>query len=94
MITRIGGPDVAADTTLNLPQIRGGKKLVYTHIKLPLTAISDFEKVGEKEDALPNFTLSWKKATVCGVRKLKNIYWSIFNPYSSSKFRSPVFIVF
>ena len=50
MITHIGGLDVAADTTLNLPQIRGGKKLIYTHIKLPLTAISDFEKMGEKDE--------------------------------------------
>jgi len=35
------------DTTLNLPKIPGGKKLIYTHISLELTAISDFEKKGE-----------------------------------------------
>lgn len=50
MITHIGGIDAAIETTLNLPQIEGGKKLIYTHIDhLPLTAISDFEKLG-KED--------------------------------------------
>lgn len=50
MITHIGGIDAAIETTLNLPQIGGGKKLIYTHIDhLPLTAISDFEKLG-KED--------------------------------------------
>ncbi len=49
MITHIGGMDAAIETTLNLPNIKGGKKLIYTHVELPLTAISDFEKLG-KED--------------------------------------------
>lgn len=49
MITHIGGIDAAIDTTKRLPQIEGGKKLIYTHINLPLTAISDFEKLS-KED--------------------------------------------
>lgn len=49
MITHIGGIDAAIETTLHLPEIEGGKKLIYTHINLPLTAISDFEKLG-KED--------------------------------------------
>jgi len=46
MITHIGGIDAAIDTTLRLPEIEGGKKLIYTHINLPLTAIADFEKLG------------------------------------------------
>ena len=50
MITHIGGIDAAIDTTLRLPEIAGGKKLIYTHIELPLTAISDFEALG-KDDA-------------------------------------------
>lgn len=45
MITHIGGLNAAADTTLNLPNIPGGKKLIYTNIDLPLTAIADFEKL-------------------------------------------------
>ena len=49
MITHIGGIDAAIDTTLNLPNIPGGKKLIYTHIELPLTALSDFEKLGETD---------------------------------------------
>lgn len=49
MITHIGGIDSAIDTTVNLPSISGGKKLVYTHINMPMTAISDFEKIGEKD---------------------------------------------
>ena len=44
MVTHIGGLDAVADTTLNLPHIKGAKKLVYTHIELPLTAIADFGK--------------------------------------------------
>lgn len=49
MITHIGGIDAAIDTTVNLPNIPGGKKLIYTHIELPLTALTDFEKLGETD---------------------------------------------
>ena len=49
MITHIGGLDAAKETTLNLPKIPGGKKLIYTNISLPLTAIADFEKAGETD---------------------------------------------
>lgn len=50
MITHIGGLDSAADTTLNLPNIPGGKKLIYTHINMPLTAIDEFEEKGKTEE--------------------------------------------
>lgn len=50
MITHIGGIDAAIDTTVNLPKIPGGKKLIYTHIELPLTALADFEKLGETDE--------------------------------------------
>ena len=43
MITHIGGLDAAADTTLRLPEIPGGKKLIYTGISMPLTAVTEFE---------------------------------------------------
>ncbi len=49
LITHIGGLDCAPETTLNLPNIPGGKKLIYTGINLPLTAIEDFPKLGERE---------------------------------------------
>lgn len=49
MITHIGGIDAAIDTTVNLPKIPGGKKLIYTHINLPLTALADFERLGEAD---------------------------------------------
>jgi threonine dehydrogenase-like Zn-dependent dehydrogenase len=44
LVTHVGGLDAAKDATLNLPKIPGGKKLIYTHVSLPLTAIADFEK--------------------------------------------------
>lgn len=49
MITHIGGIDAAIDTTLRLPKIAGGKKLIYTHIHLPLTAIADFKELGKRD---------------------------------------------
>jgi len=49
MITHIGGLDSAIETTLNLPKIPGGKKLIYTNISLPLTAIADFEEKGKTD---------------------------------------------
>ncbi len=49
MITHVGGINSAADTTMNLPNIKGGKKLIYTHIEMPLTAIADFEELGKTD---------------------------------------------
>ncbi|MBE6952899.1 MAG: L-sorbose 1-phosphate reductase [Ruminococcaceae bacterium] len=49
MVTHIGGLDAVVDTTLRLPKIPGGKKLIYTHISMPLTAIADFAKLGETD---------------------------------------------
>lgn len=42
MITHVGGLDAVIETTKNLPKIPGGKKLIYTNISMPLTAIEDF----------------------------------------------------
>ena len=49
MITHVGGLDAAAQTTLNLPKIPGGKKLIYTQVSLPLTAIDDFAEKGKTD---------------------------------------------
>ena len=48
LITHIGGLNAVPEATLNLPKIPGGKKLIYTHMEMPLTAITDFRKLGEK----------------------------------------------
>jgi hypothetical protein len=49
LITHIGGLNAVAETTLNLPNIPGGKKMIYTHKNLPLVAISDFEEKGKTD---------------------------------------------
>lgn len=49
MITHVGGLDSAAQTTIDLPGIKGGKKLVYTHINMPMTAIDDFAELGHAD---------------------------------------------
>ena len=51
LITHIGGLNAVIDATLRLPEIPGGKKLIYTHIDLPLTAIDDLAELG-KNDAM------------------------------------------
>ncbi|WP_367565584.1 zinc-binding dehydrogenase [Lacrimispora sp.] len=51
MVTHIGGLDAVPETILNLPDIPGGKKLIYPHIEMELMAIADFESLG-KEDPL------------------------------------------
>ena len=49
MITYVGGLDAAGETTLTLNKLPGGKKLIYNQISMPLTAISDFAKLGETD---------------------------------------------
>lgn len=49
MVTHIGGLNSVAESTLNLPNIPGGKKLIYTHIDMELTAIEDFEEKGKSD---------------------------------------------
>ncbi len=49
MVTHVGGIDSAKESTLNLPNIKGGKKLIYTHVNMPLTAIDDFAELGKND---------------------------------------------
>jgi len=49
LITHVGGLDSVVETTKNLPNIPGGKKLMYTQINLPLTALDDFEEKGRSD---------------------------------------------
>ncbi|MFR1519239.1 MAG: zinc-binding dehydrogenase [Clostridia bacterium] len=67
MITHIGGLNSVVDTVMNLPKIPGGKKLIYTNIDLPLTAIADFEKYGETDVLFQNL------AEIC---KRHNMLWN------------------
>ena len=43
MITHVGGLDAVIETTLNLPNIPGGKKLVYNNVSMPLVALDDLK---------------------------------------------------
>lgn len=47
--------DPAAETTLNLPKIPGGKKLIYTHLTMPLIALTDLRAKGEQDND-PRYT--------------------------------------
>ena len=47
LVSHVGGLDAAPETTMMLPKIKGGKKLIYTDISMPLTAIADFEELGK-----------------------------------------------
>ena len=49
MITHVGGLGSAAQATLDLPVVPGGKRLVYTHADLPMTAIADFAEKGRSD---------------------------------------------
>ncbi len=49
MVTHIGGLNSVVETTLNLPKIPGGKKLIYTNIDMELTAITDFKQKGKAD---------------------------------------------
>lgn len=62
MVTHIGGMDAVIETTKNLPSIPGGKKLIYTHINLPLVALSDFAELGKTDARFAALDAMVKKA--------------------------------
>lgn len=49
MVTHVGGLDAAREATMALPDLPGGKKLIYTHCAMPLTAIDDFARLGKDD---------------------------------------------
>ena len=67
MITHVGGLDAVIPATLNLPNIPGGKKLIYTGIKMELTAIADFAEKGKTD---PLF------AKLAKIVEKSNMLWS------------------
>jgi len=68
MITHVGGLDAVIETTMNLPNIPGAKKLIYTNIEMPLTAIGDFEAKGKSS---PVF------AELARIARRHNGLWSV-----------------
>ena len=63
MITHVGGLDSAFPATLDLHKVPGGKRLVYTHVKMPMTAISDFAELGRARS--PSAPLYAELAKLC-----------------------------
>jgi len=61
MVTHIGGLDCTAETVQNLPNISGGKKLIYTQITLPLIAIDNFEELGKTNSLFKELSSIVKK---------------------------------
>lgn len=49
LVTHVGGLNAVIDATCHLPEIPGGKKLIYTHIDMPLTPIADFAELGNTQ---------------------------------------------
>jgi L-sorbose 1-phosphate reductase len=47
LVTHVGGLNSVIEATLHLPEIPGGKKLIYNHIEMPLTPIADFAVKGQ-----------------------------------------------
>jgi len=50
LITHVGGLNAVIDTTLHLPDIPGGKKLIYTNIDMELTALEEFKERGKDSE--------------------------------------------
>ena len=63
MVTHIGGLNTVPKTTIELDKIPGGKKLVYTHKNLELTAIDDFAEKGKTDPFYKTL------AEICGRRQ-------------------------
>ena len=49
LVTHVGGLDAVVETTKHLPEIPGGKKLMYTNVSMPLTALTDFAEKGKTD---------------------------------------------
>lgn len=60
LVTHVGGLNAAGETVLNLPHIPGGKKIIYSGINLPLTAIADFAEQGKTDPLFAGL------AEICG----------------------------
>ncbi len=68
MITHIGGLNSAPDAILDLERLQAGKRVIYPHIEMELTAIADFEKLGEDSKLFSGL------AKIC---KKNNNIWSL-----------------
>jgi threonine dehydrogenase-like Zn-dependent dehydrogenase len=81
MITHVGGLDSVIETTLNLPNIPGGKKL-----QCPLFHYSDLKSLEDQIHFIINFTRSLRKTIISGTWRQKGIWLQtphLYNCHSS-----------
>jgi threonine dehydrogenase-like Zn-dependent dehydrogenase len=50
MVTHVGGLEAVPNTVINLPDIPGGKKLIYPHIDMPLIDITSFKDLAQTDE--------------------------------------------
>lgn len=61
VVTHILGLNAVGETTLNQPEIGGGKKLVYTHKDIELTKLSEIDKSSELGEILAKTNNIWSQ---------------------------------
>lgn len=61
VVTHILGLNAVAETTLNQPEIGGGKKLVYTHKNMDLTKLANIDTTSELSEILLETNGIWSK---------------------------------
>ncbi|MBE6828581.1 MAG: L-sorbose 1-phosphate reductase [Ruminococcaceae bacterium] len=79
MLTHIGGLNSVIETTLTLPKIPGGKKLIYTQIDLPLTAIEDFRKLSAENPLFGELADACNRANGCWSAEAERILLAHYN---------------
>ncbi|TQI68205.1 zinc-binding dehydrogenase [Clostridium sp. KNHs216] len=79
MLTHIGGLNSVIETTLNLPKIPGGKKLIYTQIDLPLTAIEDFRRLSAENPLFGELADACDRANGCWSAEAERILLAHYN---------------
>lgn len=79
MVTHVGGLDSVVDSTMNLPFIPGGKKLIYTHVEMPLTAIEDFKELGKTDPLFKKLDDAVSKSQGCWNKEAEDVLLNHFN---------------
>jgi hypothetical protein len=79
MITHIGGIDSIANATMKLPSLPGGKKLTYTQLNMPLTALNDFEELGKTDPLFAKLDVSMKNHEGLWNSEAEKILFKHFN---------------
>ncbi len=80
MVTHVGGLESAPHTILNQLEIPGGKKLIYPHIDMPLTAIDNFSSLAhidpffnELDEILAANNYVWNEASEKALLEYYNV---------------------